>query len=247
MVTPRKAARHRSTTQDAVHDIKEYIRENRLSTGDMLPSEAVLCEELGCSRSAVREAIRTLATLDIVEVRHGYGTFVASMSLEPLVQSLVFRTLLDEESVAENMSNVIDAREAVELALSAELAGSCTESDLRILREQVAKIRERIDQKEPWFLEDQMFHHALTSKAKNPLIRELHDAFGRVHFESQKLLEIGVIVNSEQLIHRYLGIMEALESQNLDVYQTAITEYYECLRQFLRAELSSRAPKTEQK
>src|SRR5699024_8659066 len=118
MTTPRKPVRTRSTTQDAVRDIKRYIRDRGLRPGDVLPSETLLCEELGCSRSAIREAIRALVTLDIVEVRHGYGTFVSEMSLEPLINGMVFRTVLNTDTSLENLLHVVETREILDLALA---------------------------------------------------------------------------------------------------------------------------------
>ncbi len=81
----------RPTTADK---IKDYILTHGLQPGDSLPTETELCELLGVSRSNVREAIRTLTTLNIVSVRHGHGTFVGEMSLDALVESLVFRGVL---------------------------------------------------------------------------------------------------------------------------------------------------------
>src|SRR5690606_15222188 len=76
----RRGPMRRSETADR---IRELILTRELRTGDPLPTEAELCDALDVSRSSVREAIRSLATLDIVEVRHGHGTFVGKMSLDP--------------------------------------------------------------------------------------------------------------------------------------------------------------------
>ncbi|CAB0630369.1 FadR family transcriptional regulator [Corynebacterium diphtheriae] len=76
--------------------IENYIRENGLTPGDVLPSEAAICEHLSVSRSSVREAMRTLASLDVVEIRHGHGTYVGKMSMAPLVNGMVLRLTLNE-------------------------------------------------------------------------------------------------------------------------------------------------------
>lgn len=85
-----------ATTQasTAINAIKDYILQSHLHPGDPLPTESQLCTDLGMSRSSVREAVRTLVALDIVEVRHGHGMFVGQISMRPMVESLVFRGLL---------------------------------------------------------------------------------------------------------------------------------------------------------
>ena len=71
---------------DVVQRVEDVIVRNGLRPGDPLPTEVDLCEAVGASRSSVREAIRTLCALDLVEVRHGHGTYVGRMSMDPLVR-----------------------------------------------------------------------------------------------------------------------------------------------------------------
>ena len=75
---------------DVVQRVEDVIVRGRLRPGDPLPTEVDLCEAVGASRSSVREAIRTLCALDLVEVRHGHGTYVGRMSMDPLVESVSF-------------------------------------------------------------------------------------------------------------------------------------------------------------
>ena len=60
--------------------IKQYITENKLESGDLLPPEGQLAIDLGVSRGSVREAIKALESLGIVEVRHGDGVRHALVS-----------------------------------------------------------------------------------------------------------------------------------------------------------------------
>src|SRR5690242_15600751 len=98
--------------------IKEYIVANHLRPGDPLPTEHELSERLRVSRSRVREAVKTLSALDIVEVRHGYGTYVGRMSLDALVQSLAFRSMLKPDEGQHVLADLIDIRELIETSLA---------------------------------------------------------------------------------------------------------------------------------
>ena len=93
-------------TMDA---IKSYILRERLQPGDLLPTEVELCEAVGASRSSVREAVRKLEGLNIVNVEHGRGTFVGSLSLDPMVETLAFRSMV---SVGKNFDDLADIKGA---------------------------------------------------------------------------------------------------------------------------------------
>ena len=78
----------------------QLILDRRLRAGAPLPTEAELMEDLGVSRNSVREALKALQALDIVEIRHGYGTYVGQASLTPLIDGLTFRTLARHDATA---------------------------------------------------------------------------------------------------------------------------------------------------
>ena len=104
-----------SLASEAAREIKSFILAKGLRPGDPLPSEADLCEQLGVSRSSVREAMRTLQTLDIVEVKHGRGTFVGEMSLQPLVETLAFRSVISPGDNFRALREVVDVRMSFDL------------------------------------------------------------------------------------------------------------------------------------
>src|SRR3989441_5613163 len=81
--TRRKRRSHRapSVTDDAIDKIRERIVSGAWSAGDRLPKESELAAELGLSRNSLREAVRALSQLRVLEVRQGDGTYVSS--LEP--------------------------------------------------------------------------------------------------------------------------------------------------------------------
>src|SRR5699024_10966061 len=90
-MTEAAATGRKVTTSDR---IKALILAARLRPGHRRPTEGELCARLGVSRSNVSEAIRKLTTLDIVDVRPGHGTYVGQMSLDALLEALVFRGVL---------------------------------------------------------------------------------------------------------------------------------------------------------
>ncbi|MFC7511512.1 FadR/GntR family transcriptional regulator [Streptomyces thermocarboxydus] len=77
-----------SAVDKAFHGLRHMIATGRLGAGERIPPEADLCEELGVSRGSLREAVRMLAALGVIEPRHGSGTYVSQLRPEDLIGSL---------------------------------------------------------------------------------------------------------------------------------------------------------------
>lgn len=105
-------------TMDA---IKSYILRERLQPGDLLPTEIELCEAVGASRSSVREAVRKLEGLNIVNVEHGRGTFVGSLSLDPMVETLAFRSMVSVGKNFDDLKDVVELRRFLDLGCADEV------------------------------------------------------------------------------------------------------------------------------
>ena len=76
----RTNGRAQGVTERVVDELKSYIESNGLEPGAKLPPERVFIEQLNVSRSSLREALRILSTIGMVDVRHGDGMYVASTS-----------------------------------------------------------------------------------------------------------------------------------------------------------------------
>src|SRR5216110_1250075 len=98
----RRAARAPSVTDDAIDKIRERIVSGAWGPGDRLPKESELAAELGLSRNSLREAVRALSQLRVLEVRQGDGTYVSSLEPDLLLESTGFvsHLLLGEGAVA---------------------------------------------------------------------------------------------------------------------------------------------------
>src|SRR5947208_5470507 len=131
----RRAARAPSVTDDAIDKIRERIVSGAWGPGDRLPKESELAAELGLSRNSLREAVRALSQLRVLEVRQGDGTYVSSLEPDLLLESTGFisHLLLGETEIelyevrrileaaaATLAAGRIDAQEKTELALSLE-------------------------------------------------------------------------------------------------------------------------------
>src|SRR5579885_2393233 len=120
---PREQSRH----QLVVQRLREAIAQGHLAVGEHLPSERELCEQLGVSRTIVREAIRVLASQGILTVQQGRRAVVTAdlgtANLRPMRQFI-------EDTARETFGDVLDARLILEVASAERAARAAGEADL---------------------------------------------------------------------------------------------------------------------
>lgn len=106
-----------------VTELREIIRVEEIEPGGKLPSERVLAERLGVGRSSVREALRSMELLGLIETKHGGGTFLADFRNHKLVEILSTFILQEEKDVSNvHLTQQILERDAiVEIATDREL------------------------------------------------------------------------------------------------------------------------------
>ncbi|WP_189129413.1 FadR/GntR family transcriptional regulator [Wenjunlia tyrosinilytica] len=157
--------------------IKRLILDRRLAPGAALPTETDLMALLGVSRNSVREALKALQAMGIVEIRHGFGTYVGPMSLAPLVEGLSFRTVVGHYQGRDSLLELLELREAVETGLVARVVGRIPEEDLALLAGLVDRMRAEAEKEDVHAETDRAFHLALYRALGNDLLSELLDAF----------------------------------------------------------------------
>lgn len=218
---------------DTVARIKEYMLAERLRPGDPIPTEAELCEKLGVSRSSVREAVRTLAALDIVEVRHGHGTFVGDLTLAPLVEGLTFRGILSPGDDLSGLREVVEVRTALDLGLAEALCTELEGSSNPDLRELVARMVELSDRGADFADVDRAFHAALLTRLPNTLLGQFVDAMWEVHTTLIPRVGAATPADIHDTVVSHGDMLDAAESGDVEAYRAAVTRHYAPLRHVL--------------
>ncbi|SES37170.1 DNA-binding transcriptional regulator, FadR family [Actinokineospora terrae] len=215
----------RSLLREEVSErIKRYILDNRLRPGAPLPTENELCAALGASRSSVREAIKTLDALDIVEVRHGHGTYVGGLSLSALVEGLTFRGLLSPDDEFGVLSDLVEVRELFERG---NAAGIVTALDAEHLASLDALV-DRMDTGDDPLGADRAFHALLVHPLGNELVSQLTDAFWDVYTTVAPHLGLPTDEHDTVTLHR--DIVTAARANDLDSFATAVAAHYAPIR-----------------
>ncbi len=229
-----------SLASEAAREIKRLILSEGLRPGDPLPSESGLCDQLGVSRSSVREAIRTLQTLDIVEVKHGRGTFVGAMSLQPLVETLAFRSVISPGDDFQALREVVDVRMSLDLNFAERIVEHFAGTHHVALHASVKKMIEAAKRGESFATADRQFHTELLSETGCEIVSQLVAAFWDVHTAVLPQLSIPTPDDIELTARAHGDILRAAEAGDVDAYRQAVRDHYAPLLRVLNA--TAKAP-----
>ncbi|MEU0052843.1 FadR/GntR family transcriptional regulator [Streptomyces sp. NPDC006184] len=163
--------------RDLQEQIKKLIVDQRLPSGAPLPTEPELMRLLGVSRNSVREALKALQAVGIVEIRHGFGTYVGAMSFAPMIEGLAFRTVAGHRRGEDSLLQLLELREAVETGLVSRLAGRLPEADLTALDALVDRMEREAAEGAGLADTDRAFHATLYRGLDNVLLGEVLEAF----------------------------------------------------------------------
>ncbi|NIK61624.1 FadR/GntR family transcriptional regulator [Kribbella shirazensis] len=159
-------------TDVAIEKIKAMILDGRLKPGEKLPREADLAEQLGISRSPLREAVSVLSMLRILDVRRGDGTYVTSLTPDLLLETMSFIIDFHQDS---SILDLFEVRRALE-PMAAEKAALLMSDDEAA---ELLALTEAVDADSPVgdvVANDLEFHHRIATAAGNPVLCSFVDS-----------------------------------------------------------------------
>ncbi len=152
--------------EEIVRQVKAMIAEGRLKSGDQLPPERDLAEKFVVSRTSVREALRALESLGLVEIRPGEGTFVREISVEALIEPLALMMLSQREAIGE----LFETRRLLEPSIAALAARRATPDEIQEMTRVLDEQAKEIAAGRTGLAQDAAFHAAIAAAAHNRAI-----------------------------------------------------------------------------
>ncbi|MEW1862465.1 FadR family transcriptional regulator [Streptomyces sp. NBC_00669] len=211
----------RPTVQDQITDL---IVELDLDPGDPLPAEPELMRTLGVSRNSVREALKGLQALGIVDIRHGYGTYVGTAQVLSMAPGLLFHSRLAVRR--ENpgaLRDIVEVRAMLESGLIRRSALELTAADLDRLQAELDALAAdgapgRADH-------DRRFHELLYEPLGNTLALQLIALFWGVYRQLEH--EVGKPrTDHDQVVRQHRRVLDALRSRDPGAAADAIAEHF---------------------
>ncbi|GGY48175.1 FadR/GntR family transcriptional regulator [Streptomyces xanthochromogenes] len=160
-----------AVTDEAIEKIKEMIVSGALRPGDRLPKESELAARLGLSRNSLREAVRALSLIRILDVRQGDGTYVTSLDPQLLLEAMSFVVDFHRD---DTVLEFLAVRRILEPAATAMAVSRLTEAELDALAAQLDALGEAPSVEE-LVSADLAFHRGIVAGSGNTVLCSLLD------------------------------------------------------------------------
>jgi GntR family transcriptional repressor for pyruvate dehydrogenase complex len=155
-----------STAERIVENLITLVRERSLKIGDKLPSERQLCEMIGVSRPILREALKALQVMNIIDIRQGAGAYIKSLEPEDVVEHLDIVFHLDSSLY----HDLYEARRVLEASIAAMAAEKIGDHELDLIEENIRQAAEHIEDEQAFFERDLELHEMIMKAAGNRVI-----------------------------------------------------------------------------
>ncbi|HET9647818.1 MAG TPA: FCD domain-containing protein [Microlunatus sp.] len=222
-----------AVTDDAIGKIRELIRSGGLKPGDRLPPEKELSNSLGLSRNSLREAVKALEMINVLDVRRGDGTYVTNLRPSSAMDAMSFVLELQRD---ETILDLLEVRRVLEAAAGVRAAA-------RIGAPEVGELRALLDEVGPQsgveelMAHDLAFHHRIAAIAGNEFLCDLLDVVaGRTSRVRvwRGITQQGAI---ERTLGEHRGIVDALELQDPALVSGRLTAHVSGVEDWVRRAL----------
>ena len=213
-----------SLNETAREQIKLFILESGLKAGDPIPTEKVLEEQLGVSRTSIREALRSLEAVGIIESRHGVGRFLREFNYDAILANLSYNIGVNVKDFRE----IIDVRIALESSFLEKVVPRVSAQDVaelyRILQIMSEEVEAGRDEQELIKVHTE-FHLKLYEKENNTLLLHLIRMFATIQRTLTYLRQYRTSDRAEFVeLHRRL--VQAIEQRDPVLAKSRLLEHF---------------------
>ncbi|MBW4653495.1 MAG: FadR family transcriptional regulator [Kaiparowitsia implicata GSE-PSE-MK54-09C] len=225
--------------------VREQLLAGQIKAGDRLLPERELATRLGVSRPVIREVLRALAAIGVIEIRHGYGSVVRRPDFAQLGD--LFTMMFAQQ--AEVVEDVMEARIAIERQAIRLACSRATSGDLATLQQALHRVEETVDDPLAGGEADFAFHAALIATAHSPTLASLHAAIAvllkRSHFERRERITSLPGIET-YLVEHHRDLLAAVVARDADAADRLLVQHFQIGSEYQRraAAEGQRPPQT---
>ncbi|MGJ3401973.1 FadR/GntR family transcriptional regulator [Glutamicibacter sp. Je.9.36] len=219
-----------AVTDAAITHIKDMILNGALSPGDRLPPEKELSEKLGLSRSSLREAVKALELIRVLDVRRGDGTYVTSLEPGLLAEAMGFVVDLHRDS---SVLELLEVRRILEPSCAGLAAQRRLDEHLELLDASIAKVNAGTDL--PSLIEhDLEFHAIIAEAAKNSYLATLLEALSSKTVRARVWRGLTQDHAVQRTLDEHQAIVSAIRDSDTDLAKALVTAHISGVENWLR-------------
>lgn len=218
---------------EAISKIKEMIVSGALRPGDRLPKEADLAERLGLSRNSLREAVKALSMIRVLDVRQGDGTYVTSLEPHLLLDLLGFVVDFHTDDAVMQFLEVRRLLEPAATALAAQ----------RMVAADIEKLQAVLDELgagpsiEALVANDLEFHRRIALGAGNPVLSSLLDGISGPTTRARIWRGLTQEGAAERTREQHQAIVDAIAARQPELARSWATVHVAGVEEWLRRAL----------
>jgi GntR family transcriptional regulator, transcriptional repressor for pyruvate dehydrogenase complex len=221
-------------TDEAILKIKEMILAGDLKPGDRLPPEKELGEALGLSRSSLREAVKALEIIRVLDVRRGDGTYVTSLSPSLLLDALSFVVDVHQD---DSVLELFEVRRILEPAAAVLATPRMTGADIAHLRELLAQV-DGVPSVDELVANDIVFHRYISERSGNAYLTRLLDTLSSSTLRARVWRGLTQEGSVQRTLTEHRAIVDALEVGDTDLVAAQMTVHVSGVAAWLRRALA---------
>ena len=188
-------------------ELLNYIRSENLKPGDRLPNESILAKKMGVGRSSIREAMKLLASRNIVTIRQGSGTYI-SQTPGMVDDPLGFSFIADKQKLAQDS---LEVRFLLEPAIASLAAQNASEEDIALLRRLCQEVEDLVRLGQDHTQKDIEFHTAVALSSKNVVVPRLIPV---INSAIPLLIELTGNTLKQETIDTHRALTDAIAAHN---------------------------------
>ncbi|MFN8411947.1 MAG: FadR/GntR family transcriptional regulator [Anaerolineales bacterium] len=209
----------------AIRDyIKQYILEHDLKPGDPLPPEGQLVEDLGVGRSSVREAVKSLQSVGIIDVRQGDGLYVRELNFDPMLEAFNFGIKFDPNTLAE----LLQIRIWLEVSVIGDAVAYLTDEDITKLEVVLKEWEVRVRDGEEYSDLDESFHEIVYGVLGNQTLMNLFSAFWIAFTNLDN--EITHDADPVSVLHFHQTILDAIRDRDSNLARKRLLQHFDHIK-----------------
>lgn len=219
-----------AVTDEAIEKIKAMIVSGELSPGDRLPPEKELSERLGLSRNSMREAVKALEVIRVLDVRRGDGTYVTSLEPHLLLEAIAFVVDMHDD---DSMLEIFAVRRMLESQATGLAATLGSPDEIAGIEAEVASIDAEVGI-EDLVEHDIRFHRAIVAMAGNAYLASLIEHLGSQTVRARVwrgLTEAGAV---ERTLSEHRAIADAIAQHDPVLATSLATAHIAGVERWLR-------------